>query len=168
MMAFSSNVLDYIPDSPAVWQQGITVDMNSPISQTANYCASIPSIAISNVSILKNVFVFLRGGNIEEKILNHLDELSLDRIEHIKDKIEGLGKGQVIIQQDFDNLEAKLQESPLMPPKRTSTSEAPTMTQAAIKKLVADSVSAALEAQAANVANTDNTTRPREAHVARK
>ncbi|GKE14505.1 reverse transcriptase domain-containing protein [Tanacetum coccineum] len=42
------------------------------------------------------------------------------------------------------------------------------MTQAAIKKLVADSVSAALEAQAANMANTDNTTRPREAPVARK
>ncbi|GKD39490.1 hypothetical protein Tco_1259697 [Tanacetum coccineum] len=46
-----------------------------------------------------------------EEILNHLDELSLDRIEYIKDKIEGLGKGRVIIQQDFDNLEAKLQES---------------------------------------------------------
>ncbi|GKF49723.1 hypothetical protein Tco_0142974 [Tanacetum coccineum] len=36
-----------------------------------------------------------------------------------------------------------------------STSEAPAMTQAAIKKLVTDSVSAALEAQAANMANTD-------------
>ncbi|GJR71002.1 hypothetical protein Tco_0017067 [Tanacetum coccineum] len=55
-----------------------------------------------------------------------------------------------------------------MPPKRTSTSEAPAMTQAAIKKLAADSVFAALEAQAANMENTDNTTRPREAHVARK
>ncbi|GKC17578.1 putative reverse transcriptase domain-containing protein [Tanacetum coccineum] len=55
-----------------------------------------------------------------------------------------------------------------MPPKRTSTSEAPAMTQAAIRKLVADSVSAALEAQAANMANTDNTTRPREAPVARQ
>ncbi|GJT45139.1 putative reverse transcriptase domain-containing protein [Tanacetum coccineum] len=42
------------------------------------------------------------------------------------------------------------------------------MTQAAIKKLVADSVSAALEAQAANMANTDNTTRPREALIARQ
>ncbi|GKC07277.1 putative reverse transcriptase domain-containing protein [Tanacetum coccineum] len=49
-----------------------------------------------------------------------------------------------------------------------STSEAPAMTQAAIRKLVADSVTAALEAQAANMANTDNTTRPREAHVARQ
>ncbi|GJW81571.1 hypothetical protein Tco_0145546 [Tanacetum coccineum] len=36
-----------------------------------------------------------------------------------------------------------------MPPKRTSTSEAPAMTQAAIKKLVAVSVNPALEAQAA-------------------
>ncbi|GJY42346.1 hypothetical protein Tco_0429616 [Tanacetum coccineum] len=43
-----------------------------------------------------------------EEILNHLDELSLDRIEHIEDKIEGLEKGRVIIQQDFDNLEAEL------------------------------------------------------------
>ncbi|GJX22581.1 putative reverse transcriptase domain-containing protein [Tanacetum coccineum] len=58
--------------------------------------------------------------------------------------------------------------SPIMPPKRTSTSEASAMTQATIKKLVANSVSAALEAQAANIANTDNTTRPREAHVARQ
>ncbi|GKA09442.1 hypothetical protein Tco_0688773 [Tanacetum coccineum] len=46
-----------------------------------------------------------------EKILNHLDELSLDRIEHIEDKIEGLGNGRVIIQQDFDNLEAELQQA---------------------------------------------------------
>ncbi|GKF00762.1 hypothetical protein Tco_0027685 [Tanacetum coccineum] len=28
-----------------------------------------------------------------KEILNHLDELSLDRIDHIEDKIEGLGKG---------------------------------------------------------------------------
>ncbi|GKF85052.1 hypothetical protein Tco_0249950, partial [Tanacetum coccineum] len=58
-----------------------------------------------------------------------------------------------------------------MPPKRTSTFAAPAMTQAAIKKLVADSVFAALEAQTANMANTDNTnrnTRPREAPIARQ
>ncbi|GKB42688.1 hypothetical protein Tco_0887630 [Tanacetum coccineum] len=46
-----------------------------------------------------------------------------------------------------------------MAPKRTSTSAAPAMTQAAIRKLVADSVAAALEAQAANMANIDNTNR---------
>ncbi|GJZ85190.1 hypothetical protein Tco_0650529 [Tanacetum coccineum] len=55
-----------------------------------------------------------------------------------------------------------------MPPKRTSTSAAPAMTQAAIRQLVADSISAALEAQAANMANTNNTTGPRETPVARK
>ncbi|GJV00462.1 hypothetical protein Tco_1329732 [Tanacetum coccineum] len=46
-----------------------------------------------------------------EEILNHLDELSLDRIEHTEDKIEGLGKGRMIIQQDFDNLKTELQEA---------------------------------------------------------
>ncbi|GKB15120.1 reverse transcriptase domain-containing protein [Tanacetum coccineum] len=58
-----------------------------------------------------------------------------------------------------------------MAPKRTPTSAAPTMSQAAIRKLVADSVSAALEAQAATMANSDNTNRntgPREAPVTRK
>ncbi|GKG21774.1 hypothetical protein Tco_0384369, partial [Tanacetum coccineum] len=46
-----------------------------------------------------------------KEILNHLDELSLDRIKHLEDKIEGLRNGQVIIQQDFNNLEAKLQKA---------------------------------------------------------
>ncbi|GJY73748.1 hypothetical protein Tco_0478179 [Tanacetum coccineum] len=75
-----------------------------------------------------------------EEILNHLGELSLDRIEHIEDKVEGLGKGRNAS-------------------KKTSTSEAPAMTQAAIRKLVADSVTAALEAQAATMANTSNPNR---------
>ncbi|GJY78711.1 hypothetical protein Tco_0484512 [Tanacetum coccineum] len=46
-----------------------------------------------------------------------------------------------------------------MPPKRTSISEAPAMTQAAIRKLVADSVTVDLEAQAATMANAENTNR---------
>ncbi|GJW89302.1 reverse transcriptase domain-containing protein [Tanacetum coccineum] len=49
-----------------------------------------------------------------------------------------------------------------------STSEAPTMTQAAIKKLVTNSVTTALDAQVSNMENTDNTTRLREALVARQ
>ncbi|GJX54983.1 putative reverse transcriptase domain-containing protein [Tanacetum coccineum] len=58
-----------------------------------------------------------------------------------------------------------------MPPKKTSTSEAPAMTQAAIRKLVVDCVTAALEVQTATMENVDNTnrnTREREAPVARK
>ncbi|GJV09526.1 hypothetical protein Tco_1347182 [Tanacetum coccineum] len=121
-----------------------------------------------------------------------------------QDKIEGFRNGRVIIQQDFNNLEAELQkahaqitklqrkqmrnnskialaririsnleqiiediqvchqadkEIQRMPPKRTSTSEAPAMNQAAIRKLVADSVTAALEAQAATMTNANNTNR---------
>ncbi|GJY48197.1 reverse transcriptase domain-containing protein [Tanacetum coccineum] len=46
-----------------------------------------------------------------ETILNHLDELPLERIEHMEDKIEGLANGRVIIQQDFDKLETELHEA---------------------------------------------------------
>nr|GEV47400.1 reverse transcriptase domain-containing protein [Tanacetum cinerariifolium] len=55
--------------------------------------------------------------------------------------------------------------SPIMAPKRTSTSTAPAMNQSAIRQLIDDHVAAALEAQATNMANTDNTNRnpkPRE------
>nr|GEV47215.1 putative reverse transcriptase domain-containing protein [Tanacetum cinerariifolium] len=58
-----------------------------------------------------------------------------------------------------------------MPPEITSTSAAPAMTQAAIRQLVANSITTALEAQATNMVNADNTNRnrkPREAPVARK
>ncbi|GJZ93360.1 hypothetical protein Tco_0665425 [Tanacetum coccineum] len=44
-------------------------------------------------------------------ILNHLDELPLERIEHMEDMIEGLGNGRVITQRDFDQLETELQEA---------------------------------------------------------
>nr|GFC93328.1 hypothetical protein [Tanacetum cinerariifolium] len=46
-----------------------------------------------------------------EEILNHLDVLTLDRIENIEDNLKGLEKGWVIIQQDFDNMETELQET---------------------------------------------------------
>nr|GEZ73174.1 reverse transcriptase domain-containing protein [Tanacetum cinerariifolium] len=63
-----------------------------------------------------------------------------------------------------------------MPPKRNSAyeasvSEAPAMTQAAIRKLVINSVSTALETQAATMENANNANRnpkPKEAPVARK
>nr|GEZ96179.1 reverse transcriptase domain-containing protein [Tanacetum cinerariifolium] len=53
-----------------------------------------------------------------------------------------------------------------MPPKRSSTSEASTMSQAAIRKLVADSIAAALETQTSIMAKADNSIR--EIHVAKR
>nr|GEW62018.1 putative reverse transcriptase domain-containing protein [Tanacetum cinerariifolium] len=67
--------------------------------------------------------------------------------------------------------EPVLEESNKMPPKRTSTSAALAVTQAAIRQLVADSVAATLKSQAATLANTDNTNRnsgPRVTPVSRK
>ncbi|GKB34281.1 hypothetical protein Tco_0879223 [Tanacetum coccineum] len=134
-----------------------------------------------------------------ETILNHLDELSLERIKHMEDKIEGLGYYASLTTRlsrtfvsvgssslvrsttppdypfdesifvELDNSlwiiprplgsEPVPEEPNKMAPKRTSTSATPAMTQAAIKKLVADCVAVALEAQAATMTNTDNTNR---------
>nr|GEY76584.1 putative reverse transcriptase domain-containing protein [Tanacetum cinerariifolium] len=58
-----------------------------------------------------------------------------------------------------------------MPPKKSSTSEASTMSQAAIRKLVADNITAALETQTATMAEADNpirNTRQREIPVAKR
>nr|GEV58724.1 putative reverse transcriptase domain-containing protein [Tanacetum cinerariifolium] len=90
-----------------------------------------------------------------KEILNHLDELSLDCIEHGRQHRRSWKR---------------------MPPKRNlasaaSTSDVSAINQATIIQLVVDSVATALEAQAANMANADNTNRdlvPREAHVPRK
>ncbi|GJV52931.1 hypothetical protein Tco_1448672 [Tanacetum coccineum] len=128
-----------------------------------------------------------------EEILNHLDELSLDCIEHIEDKIEGLRSGRVIIEQDFDNLEAELRESCTQIAKiqrnqmgnnnkialarfritnleqiiedirndsqKDIKSEAPFMTQAAIIKQVADSVTISSESQQQQWQIADKTNR---------
>ncbi|GJT53050.1 hypothetical protein Tco_0988104 [Tanacetum coccineum] len=134
-------------------------------------------LILKNSFFLKNYYHQRNEEQIKE-ILNHLDELSLDRIEYAEDKIEGLGKGRVIIQQDFDNLEAELQQT------RASISKLQKKQMGnnhkiylarfriidlehiindiqipAIKKLVTDRVTAALEAQAATMASTSNPNR---------
>ncbi|GJZ66649.1 hypothetical protein Tco_0623345 [Tanacetum coccineum] len=102
----------------------------------------------------------------QKEQIRHDDEIVLARVRvsTLEMIIEDI---QVRYRSSMKNL---LDKDP-MAPKRTSTSAAPAMSQAAIRKLVTDSVAAALEAQAATMANTDNTnrnTREREALVARK
>ncbi|GJV05004.1 hypothetical protein Tco_1338573 [Tanacetum coccineum] len=117
-----------------------------------------------------------------EDILNYLDELHLHRIERmeeertngneLKTELKRIRTQIIRLQKkrlgqkdkiafahykisDLEQIIEKICCS--MPPKRTSTSAAPAMTQDAIRQLVADSVATALKAQAANMANTDNT-----------
>ncbi|GJX88502.1 hypothetical protein Tco_0340516 [Tanacetum coccineum] len=122
--AFSTNFsdfitasLDYIPASPGKTYSSSSnnsfEELLSPKKQGHNQ-------SFSSTSALPQEFEMgesSRKTSLErheeqiKEILNHLDELSLDHIKHIEDKIEGLRKGRVIIQQDFDNLEAELQKA---------------------------------------------------------
>ncbi|GJZ96453.1 hypothetical protein Tco_0668787 [Tanacetum coccineum] len=111
-----------------------------------------------------------------EQIRND-DEIVLARVrastlEILIEDIQSLSKFPYIVQMTYDMIliYCCLVNVDRMAPKRTPTSAAPAISQAAIRKLVADSVSAALEAQVATMANADNTTRntgPRKTHVAR-
>nr|GEV76054.1 putative reverse transcriptase domain-containing protein [Tanacetum cinerariifolium] len=104
---------------------------------------------------------------LQKKPIGHDDEVVLARvrISTLEMIIEDI---QVSHQSVISNLLEAIYElkNNKMAPKRTSTSASPAMIQAAIRKLVVDSVATALEAQAANMENAD--TKPREAHVARK
>nr|GEY96461.1 reverse transcriptase domain-containing protein [Tanacetum cinerariifolium] len=120
--AFSSNFPDYISATPDY----VLASLGKTYSSSSNNSFSLVPIASptlsrrdrssSSTSALPQEFEIgesSRKTGLErheeqiEEILNHLDELSLDRIENI----EGLGKGRVIIQQDFDNLKTELQET---------------------------------------------------------
>ncbi|GJT50941.1 hypothetical protein Tco_0977098 [Tanacetum coccineum] len=218
--AFSSNFPDYILASPDY----VPASPGKTYSSSSNnsFESPIPPPTIVPPStMLSSMFnsqeFFLPNELLSPKKQIHNQTLSstfalpqeFEMGESSQDKIEGLGKGRVIIQQDFDDLEAELQKAHARIAKLQRKQmgnnnkialarfkianleqiieeiqvrhqadkekclpkechEAPAMTQTAIMKLVADSIIAALEAQAANMANTHNTTRPREAPVARQ
>ncbi|GJU64830.1 hypothetical protein Tco_1246665 [Tanacetum coccineum] len=134
--------------------------------------SSSSSTALSNSSRNQNL---LNLGQIED-ILNYLDELYLHHIE----KMEEGRIDRMIIRRNSDELNTELKkirtqiiklQKKQMPPKRTSTSETPAITLAAIRQLINDGISSALKAQAASMANTDNPNRntgPREIPVAKR
>nr|GEV10116.1 reverse transcriptase domain-containing protein [Tanacetum cinerariifolium] len=138
--AFSSNFPDYIPVSsdyvPASPGKTFSESLNDsfglvPIASPtlslfhddpyikvmhAYYAKESPippSVIVPPSPMLSPMFnpqeLFLPKDLLPPKKRGH--ELSLDRIENIEDNIEGLGKGRMITQQDFDNLETKLQET---------------------------------------------------------
>ncbi|GJT71437.1 reverse transcriptase domain-containing protein [Tanacetum coccineum] len=110
-------------------------------------------------------------------------ELKEIRIQIVKLQKKRLGQKDKIAFAHYriSNLERIIEKNPsiyhqqirkifrIMPPKRTSTSETPAITLDAIRQLIAD-FTAALEAQVAAMANTDNPNRntgPREIPVAK-
>ncbi|GJV04500.1 reverse transcriptase domain-containing protein [Tanacetum coccineum] len=102
-------------------------------------------------------------GQIED-ILNYLIELYLVHIE----KMEEGRIDRMIIQRNSDELKTELKrictqiiklQKKRMPPKRTSTSETPAITLAAIQQLINDGISSALKAQAASMTSDSNPNR---------
>ncbi|GJX43214.1 hypothetical protein Tco_0259890 [Tanacetum coccineum] len=146
------------------------------------YSPSSSSTTLSNPSRNQTYKMYLKHHEKQvEDILNYLDELYLHRIERMEEgRINGnklktklkkirtqiiklqtkqLGQKDKIafayyIISDLEQIIKKIQSS--MPPKRTSTSETPAITLAAIQQLINDGISSALKAQAAVMANSKN------------
>ncbi|GKA66712.1 hypothetical protein Tco_0766520 [Tanacetum coccineum] len=116
----STNTPDYTPASPDYSPASPRNTSPDPLDDLSNNELPIPlpQAPIAPPTILPPSPVFplsqmfdRSSKEIIETILNHLDELPLERIDHMEDKIEGLGNGRVIIQRDFDQLETEIQEA---------------------------------------------------------
>nr|GEV29196.1 hypothetical protein [Tanacetum cinerariifolium] len=118
------------------------------------------------------IFLPLPIAGLQKKQMGLDDEVVLARvrISTLEMIIEDI---QVCHRSDIRSLLDAIRElkNNKMAPKRTSTFAAPAITQAAIRKLIDDSVTTTLEAQAANMENADNTDRnakPREALIIKR
>ncbi|GJS93061.1 hypothetical protein Tco_0800029 [Tanacetum coccineum] len=119
--AFSSNFPDYIPASPdySPASPGNTYSSSSNNSFGLVPIASPTLLFFHDDPYIKNSFsmrnyCYLRNEamtNYPPLLLPYLKNLRWEKALYMEDKIEGLGKGRVIIQQDFDNLETELQEA---------------------------------------------------------
>ncbi|GJR91381.1 hypothetical protein Tco_0215392 [Tanacetum coccineum] len=110
--AFSStNTPDYTPASPDYSPASPGNTSSDPLEDP--FEESFSSLTIPTFSTMIPYYygdaIWSTNKNIS-RLFDHLDELPLECIEHMEDKIEGLGKGQVIIQRDFDKLDTELQE----------------------------------------------------------
>ncbi|GJS83800.1 putative reverse transcriptase domain-containing protein [Tanacetum coccineum] len=110
---FSSNFPNYVPPAspdyvPASPGKTYSKGLLSPTKSSSSTPFQPQTFEIGETS---------RKSTIERHeeqildILNSLDAIPIERIEHIENGIEGLGKGTVIIQRDFDALEAELQQA---------------------------------------------------------
>nr|GEZ65165.1 putative reverse transcriptase domain-containing protein [Tanacetum cinerariifolium] len=145
--AFSSNFPDYIPASPDY----VPASLGKTYSSSSNNSFGLVTIASPTLSLFYN--------DPYMKVKQAYDAIKIPPPKDTKTP----AKSPIPISSS-----SSVGSSSLV---RTSTSATPSMTQAAIKQLVADSVAATLKAQAATLANADNTNRnsgPRETHVEKK
>ncbi|GKB18562.1 hypothetical protein Tco_0852485 [Tanacetum coccineum] len=118
--AFSTNlpeyiqvIPDYFPASPGKTYSSTSndsIEVIPPASSTFSLFHDNPYMKVMNAYATFTPSQIPIPPPIEE-ILNHLDKLPFDRIERIKDDVEGLGKGRIIIQQEFDQMKVELQKS---------------------------------------------------------
>ncbi|GKA02611.1 hypothetical protein Tco_0675392 [Tanacetum coccineum] len=131
--AFSSNFLnyvpsaslDYVPTSPGKTYSSASNSFgNCPLftgtfnfssgrslfTKKSSFFFSRPTQAFEIGETSRKSTIERREEQIQD-ILNSLDALPIEHIEYIKNGIEGLRKGRIIIQQDFDALEAEFQQA---------------------------------------------------------
>ncbi|GJV16740.1 putative reverse transcriptase domain-containing protein [Tanacetum coccineum] len=141
--AFSSNFLDYIPSSPDY----VPASLGKTYSSSSNNSFGLVPIASPTLSLfyddpymkVMHAYYAKESPIPPPTIVPPSSMLSL-MFNHQKFFLprELLSPKKRDHNQSFSYTSALPPEFKIMPPKRTSTSEAPAMTQAAIKKLVAD------------------------------
>ncbi|GJW97406.1 hypothetical protein Tco_0179214 [Tanacetum coccineum] len=168
---FSSNFPNYVPPASPDY---VPTSPGKTYSSASNSFGIVPLIVLHHPSQPQALEI---GETSQKSAIKHheeqiqgiqgyLEEIPPERFEQIENGIEGLESRTAESsiygnrhQEDIEKLMnsiIELQNRIQMPPKGASTTEAPTMTQDAIRKLVADSVTSALEAQAAIMASASN------------
>ncbi|GJT19797.1 hypothetical protein Tco_0878503 [Tanacetum coccineum] len=150
---YTSASPDYSPASPGNTSSDPSEDLSKDLlaSLAISPFHDDPYMKVFEMGKSSHMTCLERHEEQIETILNHLDELPLERIEHMEDKIEGPWlDNQYGSYPATNGIETSPRENLMsqhacydvfisgrMAPKRTSTSAAPAMTQAAIRKLVA-------------------------------
>ncbi|GJU59450.1 hypothetical protein Tco_1237216 [Tanacetum coccineum] len=107
--AFSSNFPNYIPPASSNYVPASPGKTYSRLLSPTKSSSSTPSQSQAfEIGETSRKPTIKRHEEQIQDILNSLDALP---IEHIENGIEGLGKGRIIIQQDFDALKAELQQA---------------------------------------------------------
>ncbi|GJT53244.1 putative reverse transcriptase domain-containing protein [Tanacetum coccineum] len=102
IVPLASPTLSLFPDDPYMKKDFFH-------QQNPSFFLPVPNLNLCRLESLKSTIERHEEQILD--ILNSLDAIPIEHIEHIENGIEGLRKGTIIIQQDFDALEAELQQA---------------------------------------------------------